>query len=171
VRLTGIELSRRRATKNAARQTRPVQIFSTRLLCVAVLASGLFLVTIRAFYSRVRQHWKPDKGGCVMGTPLRDHPLMRRGPVSNWPPFWTQWSEGGGMTMLKGEIGVVRYVHLTTQDSKRCHLVIEYNGQHYVGTLLFDDSAFCSQICALLQQQLGRSIKDIGDLEVSFTPK
>jgi hypothetical protein len=23
-----------------------------------------------------------------MRTPLRDHPLMRRGPISNWPPLW-----------------------------------------------------------------------------------
>jgi len=41
----------------------------------------------------------------------------------------------------------------------------------YVGTLLFADSVFCAQVCALLQQHLGRSIKEIGDLEVSFTPK
>jgi hypothetical protein len=40
-----------------------------------------------------------------------------------------------------------------------------------VGALLFADSVFCSQVCALLQQHLGRSIKEIGDLEVSFTPK
>jgi hypothetical protein len=48
---------------------------------------------------------------------------------------------------------------------------MEYDGQHYVGSLVFDDSAFCAQICAVLQQHLGRSIKEIGDLEVSFTPK
>jgi hypothetical protein len=73
--------------------------------------------------------------------------------------------------MLRGEVGVLRYVHLTAQESKKCYLVIEHNGQHYVGALLFDDSDFCSQICALLQQHLGRSVKEIGDLEVTFTPK
>src|SRR5439155_16670591 len=30
----------------------------------------------------------PNKGRSVMRTPLRDHPLMRRGPISNWPPLW-----------------------------------------------------------------------------------
>jgi hypothetical protein len=106
-----------------------------------------------------------------MRTPLRDHPLMRRGDISNWPPLWTQGTKGGGTTILRGEVGVLRYIHLAAQQSKKCYLVIEHNGQHYVGALLFDDSAFCSQICTLLQQHLGRSIKEIGDLEVSFTPK
>jgi hypothetical protein len=49
-------------------------------------------------------------------------------------------------------------------------LVIEHNAQYYVGTLSFDDSVFCSQICALLQLHLSQSIKQIGDLDVSFTP-
>ena len=43
---------------------------------------------------------------------------------------------------------------------------LEHDGQYYVGSLLFDDSAICSKICALLQLHLGRSIKDIGDLDV-----
>ena len=106
-----------------------------------------------------------------MRTPLRDHPLMRRGDFSNWPPLWTQGTKEGDTTIVRGEVGVLRYVHLAAQQSKKCYLVIEHNGQNYVGALLFDDSAFCSQLCALLQQHLGQSIKEIGDLEVSFTPK
>lgn len=103
--------------------------------------------------------------------PLRDHPLMRRADISNWPRVWTQGTKARGTTILKGEVGVLRYIHLTAQQSQKCYLVIEHNGQHYVGGLLLDDSAFCSQICALLQQNIGRSIKEIGELEVSFTPK
>jgi hypothetical protein len=106
-----------------------------------------------------------------MRTSLRDHPLMRRGGISNWPPLWTQWAEGGGTKTISGEVGVLRYVKRTEQLSKKCFLVIEYEREHYVGTLLFDNSVSCSQICALLQQHLGRSVKDIGDLDVCFTPK
>jgi hypothetical protein len=96
---------------------------------------------------------------------------MRRADIPIGPPVWTQGTKARGTTILKGEVGVLRYIHLTAQQSQKCYLVIEHNGQHYVGGLLLDDSAFCSQICALLQQNIGRSIKEIGELEVSFTPK
>jgi hypothetical protein len=104
-----------------------------------------------------------------MRTPLREHPLMRRGVVPNWPPVWTQWTKGGGINIVKGEVGVLRYVRSPDHPSKKCFLVIEYDGQHYVGTLLFDDSSFCSQVCKRLQHQLGRAISEVGDLDVSFT--
>ena len=102
--------------------------------------------------------------------PLREHPQMRRGIISNWPPVWTHPTKEG-TKRINGEVGVLRYVHSSDQASKKCYLVTEYDRDHYVGALLFDDSIFCSQVCALLQQHLGRSIKEIGDLEVSFTPK
>jgi hypothetical protein len=100
-----------------------------------------------------------------MGTPLREHPLMHRGPIPNWPPLWTHWTQGGGMRTIKSEVGVLR-VLISEERSKKCFLVIEHEREHYVGSLLFDDSARCSQVCA---QHLGQSIKEIGDLDVSFT--
>ena len=51
----------------------------------------------------------------------------------------------------------------------RCYLVIDYEGEVYIGSLLFNDITFCQQIAALLQFQLGRSMKDIGDLKLEFT--
>ena len=51
----------------------------------------------------------------------------------------------------------------------RCYLVIDYEGEVYIGSLLFNDIAFCRQIAALLRFQLGRAVKDIGDLEMAFT--
>jgi hypothetical protein len=91
---------------------------------------------------------------------------MRHRGAPNWPPVWTQWTKGGSTTTLKGEIGVLRYVRSTDEPAKKCFLVTEHDGQHYVGTLLFDDSAFCARISTLLHVYLGRSIKDIGDLEI-----
>jgi hypothetical protein len=121
---------------------------------------------------------KPTRGGCVMAmlsqksctvfVPLREHSLMRRGPIFNWPPVWNQPTKEGNKT-LHGEVGVLRYVHSSFHSSNKCFLVIEYNGQHYVGALLFVDNFFCSQICALLHHHLGQPIKEIGDLDVSFT--
>jgi len=51
----------------------------------------------------------------------------------------------------------------------RCYLVIDFEGEVYIGCLLFNDIAFCRQIAALLQFFLGRSTRDIGDLELAFT--
>jgi hypothetical protein len=102
--------------------------------------------------------------------PLRNHPLMRHGRNSNWPPVWKQLTKEGPKIM-KGEVGILTYVFSTNQLSKRCYLVIEYKGEHYVGALLFDDNVFCRQTCALLKRHLDRSVEEIGDLEVSFTRK
>jgi hypothetical protein len=38
-----------------------------------------------------------------------------------------------------------------------------------MGALLCDDDAFCSLVTKLLKDQIGRSIKDIGDLDLCFT--
>lgn len=99
--------------------------------------------------------------------PLREHPLMSRRGISNWPPVWTN-STKEDPQKIYGEVGVLRYIHLADQASKKCYLVIEYNRERYVGSLSFDDTAFCSQICRLLQQHIGRSVKEIGDSDVSL---
>jgi hypothetical protein len=74
-----------------------------------------------------------------------------------------------GVKILKGEVGVLIYVH-AGGASNTCYLVIEHENQNYNGSLVFDDARSCRQIIDLLQQHLGRSIKEIGDLDVSFTP-
>jgi hypothetical protein len=48
-------------------------------------------------------------------------------------------------------------------------LVVEYNREHYVGSLIFDDVAFCLQISRLLQEHIGEAISDIGALDLSAT--
>jgi hypothetical protein len=103
-------------------------------------------------------------------TSLRDHPLMAYHHIRNWPPVWTLPVRGGEKT-LKGEIGILKYVHSAARDfsSNKCFLVIEYEGQNYCGALLFDDRTFCSRISTILHNQLGHSIKEIGDLDLSHT--
>jgi hypothetical protein len=100
-------------------------------------------------------------------TRLRDHPLMRHHGAQNWPPVWTQARREGKKT-LQGEVGVLEYVHAMAEAPK-CYLVIEHNNEHYVGALLFDDRQFASQVYGLLRNHCGRSIKEIGDLDMSHT--
>ena len=97
---------------------------------------------------------------------LRAHPLMSHRSQSNWPPVWTQAIKEGTKT-LKGEVGVLKYVHANTKFSNKCFLVIEDSNEKYVGSLIYDDRNFCAHVIGLLQRNIGRPIRDIGDLDLS----
>lgn len=87
----------------------------------------------------------------------------------NWPPVWTQTLNDGTSKTVKGEVGVLKYVHANARISSKCFLVIEHERERYVGCLIFDDVKFCAQIAEMLRGQSGRPIKDIGDLDLSHT--
>jgi hypothetical protein len=101
---------------------------------------------------------------------LRDHPLMSCHGASNWPPVWTQASTGRRPPkIVRDEVGILRYVHAYDNPaSDKCYLLIDYEGEHYLGALLFDDATFCHQLTALLRHHIGRPIEEIGDLDVGF---
>jgi hypothetical protein len=77
---------------------------------------------------------------------LRDHPLMSRYGVPNWPPVWT-WVDGPEIDgpqnkSLKGEVGIFRWVGLSgIQPPDRCYLYIDHEGRsdflaHYTNTTI-----------------------------------
>ena len=43
------------------------------------------------------------------------------------------------------------------------------DNESYIAALVFADIAFCRQLRNILQQHIGSTIKEIGDLDVSFT--
>ncbi len=95
---------------------------------------------------------------------LRNHPLMSHDALASWPPVWSRSGNDGRI----GEIGILKQVNSEDNFCKRCFLVIEYEGRRYVGALLFDDPRFCGFVATLLQDHVGRTIKEIGDLDISF---
>jgi hypothetical protein len=98
---------------------------------------------------------------------LRDHPLMSRHGVPNWPPVWT-WIDGEEKQPAKGEIGILKAVLLSRiQPADRCFLLISHQGSDYIGCLLFDDPALCKEIAKLLQSHCYRPIAEIGSLDIS----
>jgi hypothetical protein len=100
---------------------------------------------------------------------LRDHPLMSRHCVHNWPPVWT-WKDGGENEHPNGEVGILKAIVLSRiQPADRCFLLVSHQGSEYLGCLLFDDPAFCKQITNLLQDYCNRPIAEIGSLDVSYT--
>jgi hypothetical protein len=98
---------------------------------------------------------------------LRNHPLMRRGSVRNWPPVWS--AIAGGIRAITGEIGVLKSVSYYDFSPLRCRLTIEHQGEDFMGTLLFDDASVCWLIADLLKKHTRSSIKDIGGLDVSYS--
>ena len=44
---------------------------------------------------------------------------------------------------------------------------MEHENEKYVGDLLFDDPALARQITVLLRTNVGRTLKEIGDIEVA----
>jgi hypothetical protein len=92
---------------------------------------------------------------------LRDHALIR-----NWPPVWTKFTKPISKT-VPCEIGVLSEVHFENADSKKCFLLIEHQGEFFTGALIFHDERFGHQIAALLQRQVGRSITEIGAMDLN----
>lgn len=88
--------------------------------------------------------------------------------VSNWPPIWTQGT-AKNRKIIKDEVGILTYVHDVNPESNKIYLVIQYEKEHYVGTLIFDDVKLCHQMTDLLRQHIGRPIEEIGDLDLSYT--
>lgn len=101
---------------------------------------------------------------------LRKHPLMRHDEKSNWPPVWTRASIGAPERGLRGEFGTLKRVKCDTITTGKCFLMMEHESQDYVGTLLFDDGLFCWLLSVELKQHIGKSLKEIGYLELSYSP-
>jgi hypothetical protein len=56
------------------------------------------------------------------------------------------------------------------RDSKALSLGNRHDNEYYIGALMFDDAKFCWMVSTALQyHHIGRSIKEIGDLDFSYT--
>ena len=101
---------------------------------------------------------------------LRDHPGISYHGFSTWPPAWV-WRGGNHYSEPTGEVGVLTGVKLSTlEPCETCFLIIEHEGQEYVGALLFEDPLFCRQVFKLLNEHSGEPIQQISDIDLSDTP-
>jgi hypothetical protein len=53
------------------------------------------------------------------------------------------------------------------EPCETCFLIIEHEGDEYVGALLFGDPLFCRQVFELLNEHMGEFIQQIGELDIS----
>lgn len=91
---------------------------------------------------------------------LRNHPKLR----DHWPPPWgTAYAPGD--KFLIGEQGTLKTVVL---QSDRVVLTAEYEGNTHTGALPSDDPTFLERLYERLNQSLGHSLSEVGDLEIDF---
>jgi len=81
-----------------------------------------------------------------------------------WPPIWNKFKGDG---VVSSEIGYLEHIRIRAELQSCLFLTIGHEGAKFMGSMTFDDSAFCLQLCKLLKSKIGLSIKEIGDLDLS----
>ena len=98
---------------------------------------------------------------------LRDHPLLTYQSSRSWPPAWL-YCRGFDNTHPRGEVGILKNVFVSSfHPSTRCYLIMEHAGGEYMGDLSISDVAFCMQIYAVLLRYCGKTMQEIGDIDLS----
>jgi hypothetical protein len=92
--------------------------------------------------------------------------MTRKSGFPSWPPVWTTTRQDAN-DRPTGEIGNLERAMMHELFNNKIFLFIEHQGRRYMGSMQFDAPQFCYQIYALLQAQVGLSIQEIGDLDVS----
>ena len=89
-------------------------------------------------------------------------------PIQHWPPIWAQAAQDGG-NKIDGEVGILKYALTVRRLNNKCFLIIEHENERYSATLSFNDAEFFLHVYHLLKNRVGRPIKEIGDLDLSYT--
>jgi hypothetical protein len=97
---------------------------------------------------------------------LKDHPALNRFDLSTWPPVWVNARQPNKQLIGAGGVFERSMFHEKTPD--RLFLQIEFEGARYLGCLMARDSSFCRQLHSFLRNHIGKTVRDIGDLDVSF---
>jgi len=96
---------------------------------------------------------------------------MAHSGAANWPPRWMPREPG--KPQLRGEYGVLVEVAAACNSDihndrpSEIFLFMEHESVGYVSSLLFDDAAFCGAVGKIMRSQVGRTIEEIGSLDVS----
>jgi len=103
---------------------------------------------------------------------LRNHPFMSFNGIRNWPPEWI-WASGlrNNHLAAEGEVGILDNVRRSiVRPDSSLFMTIKHNGSVYLGRLSFDRQEVCHQIFELLRANYGRSLSEIGSIEVLDAP-
>jgi hypothetical protein len=85
--------------------------------------------------------------------------------LSMWPPEWTIMDQG------LGEAGVLAEVHLRHDLTPTLiSVVANHLGEFRKGIMVLEDPALLDAVYHKLRQHIGRTLAEIGDLEISLLP-
>jgi hypothetical protein len=100
---------------------------------------------------------------------LRDNPaLIRKSGYPSWPPKWTTTHHDKDDKPI-GEVGTLESVMMSNLIDNKIFLFMQCEGLRYMGFMGFDDLPLCNELYRLLKSNVGLSIKEIGDLDLSHT--
>lgn len=99
---------------------------------------------------------------------LRSHPGLFLGGNPSWPPVWANANRHLPSTAW-GELGVLLKAYTTDKLSKTCYLVMVHESETYVGALILENAALCQRLCSVFQRNIGRTISEIGSLDLAYT--
>jgi hypothetical protein len=71
-----------------------------------------------------------------------------------------------GKTRPCGEIGVLSEIRHYSSRPGRVYLVIEHEGEPYIGCLLIDDASFSDKLVKRLRYACGMAIHSVGSLDI-----
>ena len=92
--------------------------------------------------------------------------MKRKSGYSAWPPRWTA-TRLNPADKVSGEIGILEEPLMNALFDKKIFMFVNHQEVRYMGSMHFDDLAFCREVFTILKLNIGRSIKEIGDIELS----
>jgi hypothetical protein len=87
---------------------------------------------------------------------------MKFNELPDWPPNWSAIYSGD--KLASGEVGILKAFRALFSRSDSIEIIIEHNNSEHSGMLRVAPH-LRDQALAILGQQKGRSIKDIGEVE------
>ena len=85
-----------------------------------------------------------------------------RNVIRRWPPVWL--ALGRERKLLEGEDGVLADVY-TKQQESAIYVVVRKCSEKFLGVILLKDCTVQARLLNLLRANVGRPIREIGDLE------
>ena len=83
--------------------------------------------------------------------------------ISNWPPVWSAIGRDKGI--LRGEHGVLDDAYSNNAAESTIFLIIRVCAKRFIGALFLKDCSCRTRVLDLLQANVGRPVREIGDLE------
>ena len=99
---------------------------------------------------------------------FRDLPILeRKSEMIQWPPEWSSAYQPKER-WPRGEIGTLEDAWMHKLLDQCVFLHIRHDGLAYTGSMYFDNVDSCMMVFSILKSVMGRSIAEIGDLDISY---